>query len=992
MEYWHRDQNALVIDNQERIVRVVLFVLTLLKETRSPFLVLTTQNALSIWEAEFSRWGSCARIVVYKGCRNVRSMIRTLEFYNKKGNIMFQVFLSCYADVGEDIETFRDINWEVIILDECQHPNMLTHFDQIKLLASNMRLLLVRSQIKDWNFNYHNVLCLLDPQYEGTQKDNLDVHPSSNSSKLKERLLYFTAYDYQSEKIKFVEFWVPAMLTNVQTEQYCASLFSKSMLLCSSLKGDSTGSLHDILLSTRKCCDHPFLVDWSLRSVVLKGIPTADHFDVEIQLSGKLQLLNKILSEIERRGLRVVILFQLLGASGTISVGDILDDFIYQKFGEDRYIRIDGNISRPTKVAACDMFNIKDSEKFICLIETRACTPSIKLSSIDAIIIFNSDWDPLNDIKALKRITIDSKFDEMNVFRLYSSCTVEEKVLILAKEGVILDIKIKDMKPSICHKLLSWGASYLFRKLDASNEFMASSLEIVNTAEQTLLEDVVQELLHLLPRRSGDHNYVECSMAKPSSMYVLKVQQNEGTYCGVFSLHGELIVQSKDNFSIVRHLIDTEPPHIFWTNLLEDKQPRWKYMSSPMQRIKRKVKYLDDLLYETENEVPKKKANTEANARDNQPPKSAFITKKTRSSATKRYTCLVKPSTCAPQTRGSARDYDRNVQRHCETLNLPTLTASTNNNNSGRESDSSAEKCSTPDQLPLSSYSMPIGNCAVDVSISGGIQNGHTNSTKDGSLPGAAGLGNKNAVDHSGYHLTETSLSTNSPSLKKLMDNMQEGKEKAVVLHNDLKLCLESERKKEIEEVNKKYDKLILNAENAIAKTKSELETCYIKVHEHKLLAEAILQLQKLDQISAAERVKWGGLSPEESQTHRVTNLTAASRCHASPEQDLLDLRSTNPAAMTSIQVVLQSSEGPQSGIKASAGEAQSSADLEINRSAKTSCEPMHTSPPRVPSVRSNSTSRSINSGRQLRAPAPHLRHARPPPAFSALNSNPSAI
>lgn len=50
------------------------------------------------------------------------------------------------------------------------------------------------------------------------------------------------------------------------------------------------------------------------------------------------------------------------------------------------------------------------------------------------------------------------------------------------------------------------------------------------------------------------------------------------------------------------------------------------------------------------------------------------------------------------------------------------------------------------------------------------------------------------------------------------------------------------------------------------------------------------------------------GLSPEEQQTHSLTNLSgaepAASRRHASPEQDLLELRSTNPAAMTSVKVL----------------------------------------------------------------------------------------
>lgn len=75
------------------------------------------------------------------------------------------------------------------------------------------------------------------------------------------------------------------------------------------------------------------------------------------------------------------------------------------------------------------------------------------------------------------------------------------------------------------------------------------------------------------------------------------------------------------------------------------------------------------------------------------------------------------------------------------------------------------------------------------------------------------------------------------------------------------KLCLESERKKEIEEVNKKYDMLILNAGNAIANTKTYLDTCYNKVHEHNSLAETIVQFQKIDKISAAgPQVKWGGI------------------------------------------------------------------------------------------------------------------------------------
>lgn len=317
---------------------------------------------------------------------------------------------------------------------------------------------------------------------------------------------------------------------------------------------------------------------------------------------------------------------QSLGGSGTISIGDILDDFIHQKFGNDSYIRIDGNISRAKKQDACDMFNKKGSGKFICLIEARACIRSTKLSSVDTIIIFNSDLDPLNDLKALQKISIDSNLEQINIFRLYSSCTVEERVLMLAKEGVILDSNIKNIKRSICHKLLTWGASYLFRKLNCSSEFNVSSSDTIS-AKQSLLEDVFQELLHLLPHNSRDGNSTDYIITKPNSSHILNVQQNEGTYHSRFSLHGELIVQSMDNFSIVRRLIDTEPPHVFWTNLFNGMKPKWKYKSTPSQRSKRKVKYLVDLPNEIEDEeAASKKARTETTDIDNFFPKGNLTT------------------------------------------------------------------------------------------------------------------------------------------------------------------------------------------------------------------------------------------------------------------------------------------------------------------------------------------------------------------------------
>lgn len=81
---------------------MILFILSFELDVGRPFLVISTSTALSVWEAVFLKLAPYANIVVYKGNRDVRSSIRSLEFYNEGGRIMFDVLLSS-ADVALEV-------------------------------------------------------------------------------------------------------------------------------------------------------------------------------------------------------------------------------------------------------------------------------------------------------------------------------------------------------------------------------------------------------------------------------------------------------------------------------------------------------------------------------------------------------------------------------------------------------------------------------------------------------------------------------------------------------------------------------------------------------------------------------------------------------------------------------------------------------------------------------------------------------------------------
>lgn len=80
---------------------------------------------------------------------------------------------------------------------------------------------------------------------------------------------------------------------------------------------------------------------------------------------------------------------------------DILEDYLVCK----KYLfeRIDGRVRGNLRQAAIDRFSKPDSDRFVFLLCTRAGGLGINLTAADTVIIFDSDWNPQNDLQAQAR-------------------------------------------------------------------------------------------------------------------------------------------------------------------------------------------------------------------------------------------------------------------------------------------------------------------------------------------------------------------------------------------------------------------------------------------------------------------------------------------------------------------------------------------------------------------------------------------------------------
>ncbi|XP_076598759.1 lymphoid-specific helicase [Chaetodon auriga] len=174
--------------------------------------------------------------------------------------------------------------------------------------------------------------------------------------------------------------------------------------------------LQNILMLLKRCCNHPYLVEYPLD-------PATQEFKIDeqlVQTSGKLLILDRLLPELKKRGHKVLIFSQMT------SILDILMDYCYLRGFQ--YSRLDGSMSYSDRDENMTKFS-KDPEVFLFLLSTRAGGLGINLTAADTVIIFDSDWNPQADLQAQDRCHRIGQTKPVVVYRLVTANTIDQKIL-----------------------------------------------------------------------------------------------------------------------------------------------------------------------------------------------------------------------------------------------------------------------------------------------------------------------------------------------------------------------------------------------------------------------------------------------------------------------------------------------------------------------------------------------------------------------------------
>ncbi|RHY97583.1 hypothetical protein DYB31_006167 [Aphanomyces astaci] len=501
---WYNHRNSLLADEMGlgKTVQTVAYInhLVTKENLRGPYLIIAPLSTLSHWQREAS------------------------SNHHQQPQYRFDVLITTFEMcTANDYLTLARIKWQLAVVDEAHRlknkKSKLSSVLEDRFQYENL-LLLTGTPLQNNVEELWTLLHFLDSDKFQSASDFVDLFgelkDSSQVEKLHKELKPFLLRRMKEDVEKSLapkeETIIEVELTVFQKQYYRAIYEKNSQFLARGGKKAHAPSLMNVVMELRKCCNHPFLIRGAEEREVMRlqkqqprNLPLSTRReavhkqlnDLLVTSCGKLVLLDKLLPRLRDGGHRVLIFSQFK------IMLNILEDYLRMR-GYPRE-RIDGSITGNDRQAAIDRYCDPHRDSFVMLLSTRAGGVGINLTAADTCIIYDSDWNPQNDLQAQARCHRIGQKKSVKVYRLLTSKTYELHMFHQASMKLGLDQAVlggirqvqsaaKGGPPSKeeIESLLKYGAYEMFKEDDAdaaSKKFNEESVDEILKRSKTVVHD-----------------------------------------------------------------------------------------------------------------------------------------------------------------------------------------------------------------------------------------------------------------------------------------------------------------------------------------------------------------------------------------------------------------------------------------------------------------------------------------------------------------------
>lgn len=379
-------------------------------------LVVTPSSVVYNWKREFEKFAPNLTVAVLAGAKEDRQeIIESTEHVD--------VWVTSYATLRQDIDLYAADTFQSLILDEAQYiKNYRTKTSQaIRRIKSSRTFALSGTPIENSIEELWAIFQVILPGLMPSEREFKNLSHEQISRMTRPFILRRLKSDVLTELPEKIESVHMSELTTEQKELYLGYWQRLRDETASSIKdGKFRENRMKILAGItrlRQICCHPSLFVENYQGT-----------------SGKLEQLLEMLDELLASGKRILLFSQFT------SMHEILIPLLEARQMEHFYLH--GGTKPEERVDLCERFN--QGEKSIFLISLKAGGTGLNLTGADTVILYDLWWNPAVEDQAAGRAHRFGQKNVVQVMRLITEGTIEEKIYELQqKKRELIDAVIK---------------------------------------------------------------------------------------------------------------------------------------------------------------------------------------------------------------------------------------------------------------------------------------------------------------------------------------------------------------------------------------------------------------------------------------------------------------------------------------------------------------------------------------------------------------------
>jgi len=387
------------------------------KELLQQALVVVPTSLISNWEQELSKFAPTLKYYSYYGNK------RKKDFDN------YDVIITSYGIIRNDLEAFYDKKWQFLIIDEAQNIKTVSskQTKDIKKLQADIRIAMTGTPVENRLTEYWSIFDFINTGYLGSYYE------------FKEKYVKPIHYNHDKDCIeRFRRITSPFILRRLKTDKtiisdlpekiennYYTNLTKTQAALYQSVVNVTMEKLNampfddndravfvlKLILDLKQISNHPY-------QFLKQG---SKHYSK----SGKALLLLNLVENIVDYGEKVLIFTQFK------EMGQLLVEFIKDRIGQEPLF-LHGSCTRKQRD---DMiWKFQNSFPQVFILSIKAGGKGLNLTAANHVIHYDLWWNQAVEAQATDRAFRIGQKKNVMVYRLINRGTIEEKIDKLLKE------------------------------------------------------------------------------------------------------------------------------------------------------------------------------------------------------------------------------------------------------------------------------------------------------------------------------------------------------------------------------------------------------------------------------------------------------------------------------------------------------------------------------------------------------------------------------